>query len=381
MSSTEAIEYIAGSEDNKCIDGFSACSKGVKFSQCSETTRNVMQFVVPAALGEPSQCETVFKGFPGSCDQSFGQLVSIYCPAPLVLSPGAIAGLAVGCAIIAALSVYFCRLSGQASALQRELDDAVVFGIGPATQSQSKKSKFHGVKWNSTYGGWDATYKSFYLGTFTTQEQAARRYDQVAVRKSRRGAPLPPLNFEREVQTRLSHARNGDRTSAPYQNRSSTMTDKNSEMMDMAPSELPVIIPQSSPWPGFLRESSSAGSRKLEDPHKERHIEELIRFYQKFNADHEGIEEHCVSLFDRYGFRGIARALQRKYGELPDGWDEEYNAQYSIARSIGLRNPISRARAMSRTTQQAIQQQIDQQNRFQVQPPPAAEKVLSEPEF
>ena len=83
------------------------------------------------------------------------------------------------------------------------------------------------------------------------------------------------------------------------------------------------------PPPG-LGFSTQKSEIYLDDPNRERHIQELIHFYQFYDPDRQNIESHVIDLFNKNKFKYIARAVLLKYGVLPSGWSEEYDARLDL---------------------------------------------------
>lgn len=74
----------------------------------------------------------------------------------------------------------------------------------------------------------------------------------------------------------------------------------------------------------------------LDDPRTlARRKKELIAFYKFNDPNRPDIEGHVETLFAKYTFENIARAIQSKYGMLPAGWADELVAHSASSRGGG----------------------------------------------
>ena len=358
LSANEAASYFDSSAPATCINGINACANAIKFDNCPVTTEQLMSFFVSSSSSSSAavQCASFFNGLSQFCDQPFGNLMSLYCPVPPPVSGAAIGGIVAAILFMIFLVSYVWWRTKRSILLDREIEAAIAFsGIGTryddekliqasnphAVVNGSPKSRYRGVEWNGRT--WDAVYQTptvrEVLGTFATEEEAARKYDARIVQLRNAGATRLPTNFSSSP------------TSQPENNNNNTKPTPKSPNMVLKPkpdvptkpvAEPPAVKPGQvvnvRPPPGLHLLPLSSSKRKVSiDPNRERHVQELISFYEYYDPGRENIEALVISLFEKYNFRGLARALLRKYGVLPAGWELEYDATRSIAMSMAVK--------------------------------------------
>jgi len=346
-------EYKSSGADDACIAEKNSCAGAAKFNQCPTITQDLMEFIVPDVLQNSSlvQCPNFFKGYAEYCNRPFGELVSVYCPpGPLIPVP-AIGGIVAGGVAMILLVCFVCWRTKRSIALDKEIEAAITFSsptdsaikgnqviqssenpTAALIPGSAKKSRYHGVVWNFSAGAWDAIYETptvrEWLGTFMDEEQAARKYDARILQLRQAGVTMAPLNF-------ADDGRGGPAASPAMQQGS------------MGPP----------PGLGYSMQIPARRGPGADDPNLERHIQDLITFYQYHDPDRPDIEAHVISLFEKYTFKGIARAMLRKYGVLPPGWEMEYDATRSIAMSMAARvfnGPSASGQGVALPPQQAV---------------------------
>ena len=328
----QAKAYIESSNDEACIAQKNSCATGVRFNKCQLTTNELMRTLFGDQDLEVTTCSSMFKGLEQYCDRPFGELGSLYCPDPPLLPAAAIGGIVGGGIFLGLLCCFVCWRTRRSILLDEEIAAAVGSGAtapgiqpaggGSAFIDAPQTSSYIGVEWNHTQGGWDAIYATRtvreWLGTFSSQEQAARKYDQRVTQLMENGVKGLRLNFPEEQQ--------------------STMKSSNPAYINPPPKvEPPPVVKPQVGGDGYDDQFRPQTSNFYLDPDRERHMQELIHFYQVYDPDRPNVEEHVRELFDKYRFKGIARAILRKYGVLPSGWASEYDATRSIAMSMAAR--------------------------------------------
>jgi hypothetical protein len=358
LSEEQAKAYFASNQDETCVQQKNSCASAIKFNKCQNITQDLIKYIVPESIQSSSlvQCSNVFKGLTEYCDRPFGELISLYCPDPPALSLPVIIGIVVGGLVMIVLTAFVCWRTKKSIQLDREIEAAVApyafagreqANMNPLIQASGnpkmvlapKRSKYHGVEWNFTANGWDALYKTStvkeWLGTFDDEELAARKYDTRILQLQKKGAALNyPLNFPNDSPTPSTPS-----TSVSYSPDAGSVVGS-LRVTQAPPTETKVENRGIPPPPGLFPQWRSATSSRrggYDDPDRDRHIQELIQFYQYYDPERPDIEAHVLSLFEKYNFRGIARALLRKYSVLPSGWDQEYDATRSLAMSMAAR--------------------------------------------
>jgi hypothetical protein len=353
LTADQAAVQLATDADEKCVGQKNACNAAVQFNHCQSTTESLIMVLVPPAIqtADLLQCPNFFKAFPEYCGRPFGELISLYCPDPPLLPLPAVIGICAGGVFLIGLTVFVCWRTRRSILLDQEIEAAVSFNSDPPKNRMlivpPQKATYKGVEWNASAGGWDAIYQTQHLrewlGTFQTQEQAAMRYDQKLQQMKVNGGPDLALNFPTGAPSKSAepmqmmqppHMRgpvqpSGYSPSSPgyagaggYQPPAYAAASAAPYSQNIRPSQ------------GLPAESSF---RRVQDPDAERHMQELVEFYLYHDPDKPDIQGHVRGLFEKYNFKGIARAILRKYGVLPTGWSSEYDATRSIAVSMAAK--------------------------------------------
>jgi hypothetical protein len=403
--SAETVQqYFNTGADRQCLAEKGGCSKVKSYLGCKKTTAVVIKDISNYQGDATTNCQSLFVHDKKEyCDMAFGDLLNYYCVPPPILTDGQIVGIIVGSIAFTIFLLYVCYRLKLSHDLEREIEAAVGGlppgavlkpppGLGPpspnnlmgsggggggATNSNSpymnmngmqhmpvNEIKFLGVRPSANPQA--HTYDAFcyipslgreeWLGTFNTQEEAARVYDARVWQLRQAGQSYAPMNWEPEQVGKVPRfaggggggGNNNKSTHHHHHHQQHNNNNNPSKLDKQGFNQIMQGNIQTQKQQQHLQQKSTrvrtwGSGYNAEDPVVvQRHKEELIFFYRYYDETKPNIEQTVENLFSKYTFLGIARAVRNKYGILPNGWVEEcerlksHNFSERVSRLFGF---------------------------------------------